>query len=223
MFISCICVRINFMILFVLTLLPLSLLIYYFQREKTNRAHLLPVMFIGFFTGCVFCAYKILFSNPYYLPESSFGRNFLYYFLGQTFFPVLVVYGLFFLFTNKDTLSERISYFFPITGSFYSLYLPYRVLETPLPYSGFQLFIKPLLYLGLLIFIHLWLSKRVVNHPTPKQSAVNYTALVLAVIWPSLIETIWFMNTNWLFYFVPAVLFLAVVGILLWPKSNIED
>lgn len=211
------------MTLFLLTLLPLSILIFYFQKEKDNRAQLLPVIFIGFFTGALFVTYKLLFSSSYYLPSASLGLNILYYFFTQTLIPVAVIFGLFFFFGKKDSVETRCSFFFAIVASFYSVFLPYLILETDKPYSAFYLFAKPLLFLCMFIFIHIWLSKKCSMKTTTAKDICNYSALVIAFFFPALIESLWLIGVNFFIWFIPMLAFFAVNGLLIFPKSNIKD
>ncbi|MBQ0002419.1 MAG: hypothetical protein KBT21_02665 [Treponema sp.] len=211
------------MTLFLLTILPLSILIFYFQKEKNDRAHLLPIIFIGFFTGTFFITYKLLFSSIYYLPSASFGLNFLYYFFTQTLIPSAVIFGLFFFFGKKDSVSQRCTFFFPVLASFYSVFLPYLILETDKPYSAFYLFAKPLLFLSLFIFVHVWLSKKCTMKTTTAKDVCNYSALVIAFCFPALIESLWLIGINFFVWFIPMILFFVVNILLIFPKSNIKD
>lgn len=211
------------MILFLITLLPISLLIFYFQKEKDNRAQFLPVIFIGFFTGAFYVVYKIMFSSSYYLPAASIGLNFLYYVFTQTIIPIGVIFGLFLFFGKKDSIEDRCAFFFPIVASFYSLYLPYLIIETDKPYSSFYLFAKPLLYLCLLIFIHIWLSKKCTMKTTKAKDICNYTALAITICFPAFIESLCISGVNFFIWFILSLAFFAVNGLLIFPKSNIKD
>ncbi|MGN0740376.1 MAG: hypothetical protein ACI4LX_09430 [Treponema sp.] len=211
------------MLLFSLALLPVSILIFYFQNEKNNREHFLPVIFAGLFTGIIFLAYKMLFSSAYYLPDAAFGINFLYYFVNQALLPVLVIYGLFFLFTRKDSLSARASYFFPLLASFYSVYILYMIIETDKPYSAFHVFIKPMLYLAMLVFIHVLLNKLAAVKLTSLQKLLNVLVFAVALCFPAIIESLWICGVNFFVWFVPALLFLIMTAIIIWPKSSITE
>ena len=211
------------MLLFSLALLPVSVLIFYFQNEKNNREHFIPVIFAGLFTGIIFLAFKILFSSSYYLPDANFGINFLYYFITQTFLPVLVIYGLFFLLTRKDSLDARTSYFFPLLASFYSAYNLYLIIEIDKPYSAFHIFIKPMLYLAMLIFIHVLLNKLSAVKLNSSQTALNILVFLTALCFPAFIESLWICGVNFFVWFVPAGLFLILTALIIWPKSSITE
>ena len=213
------------MTIFLLALLPLSVLIFYFQKEKENRAHLLVVIFTGFLTSTLFVGYKILFSSSYYIPSASFFKNFLAYAVTQAVIPVATVYGLFFFFTKKDSLIARCSHFFPLMASFYTVYLPYIVLETDKPYSPFYLFVKPLLFLSMLIFTHIWLSKASVTHlkTTSSKNLCNFLALFINIVFPAIIESLWICGVWMLFWGIITLAYFAVITLLIFPKSTLSD
>lgn len=211
------------MILFVLTLFPISILIYFFQREKTERAHFLPVIFIGFLVGIIFVAYRLFFSSAVFLPTAYLLKNFLYYLFSQILIPIAVVYGLFFIFTRKDSVADRFSYFFPLVASFYATFIPFIILETDTPYPAFLLFVKPALYLALLIFIHIWLNKAAISKPKSWQVILNVLFLIIFICLPAAVEAIWIINLNFTFWAIPTIVLFLLVGILLFPKSSIQD
>ena len=213
------------MTIFLLALLPLSVLIFYFQKEKENRAHLLVVIFTGFLTSTLFVGYKILFSSSYYIPSASFFKNFLAYAVTQAVIPVAAVYGLFLFFTKKDSLIARCSHFFPLMASFYTVYLPYIVLETDKPYSPFYLFVKPLLFLSMLIFTHIWLSKASVTHlkTTSSKNLCNFLALFINIVFPAIIESLWICGVWMLFWGIITLAYFAVITLLIFPKSTLSD
>ena len=213
------------MTIFLLALLPLSVLIFYFQKEKENRAHLLVVIFTGFLTSTLFVGYKILFSSSYYIPSASFFKNFLAYAVTQAVIPVAAVYGLFFFFTKKDSLIARCSHFFPLMASFYTVYLPYIVLETDKPYSPFYLFVKPLLFLSMLVFTHIWLSKASVTHlkTTSSKNLCNFLALFINIVFPAIIESLWICGVWMLFWGIITLAYFAVITLLIFPKSTLSD
>lgn len=211
------------MLLFPFTLLPICVLIFYFQHEKYNREFFLPVIFTGVFTGMLFLAYKLFFSSTYYLPVARFGLNFLHYFVHHALLPIVVLYGLFVLFTRKDSAADRASYFFPLTASFFSVYLPYLIFETEKPYSAFYVFVKPLLYTAILIFIHILLNKTANAKLNFSQKLLNIIVILFVTAIPAAIETMWICDFPLLVWLIPATLLCLLSAILVWPKSSIPD
>lgn len=206
--------------LFLFTLLPVSLVIFYLRKDENKRAHFLPVIFTGVFTGALFVAYKLLFSSLYYVPQANVFINFLYYFFTQTLIPMAVVYGLFFILAGKDTIQDRASFFFPVIAGFYSIFLPYLVLETTKPYPGFLLFVKPLLYLAMFIIIHNWIGKTIDSHPTPKQQIVNIVVRSLVMFIPAFAEAAWVVNIPAILWIIPSLAICALAALLIFPRRS---
>ena len=213
------------MTIFLLTLLPLSILIFYFQKEKENRAHLILVIFSGFFSATLYVGYKILFSSSYYVPALNFFKNFLFFAVTQAIIPVAVVYGLFYFFTKKDSLFARLSHFFPVLASFYSVYLPYLILETDKPYPPFYLFIKPLLFLSMFIFVHIWLNKAYATklQTTKAKNFCNFAALFLNLVFPAIIESLWISGVSIFLWGILTLAYFGVIGLLIFPKTTLAD
>ena len=205
---------------FLLTLFPLSLIIFYFKKEQNNRAYFLPVIFSGVVAASLFLAYKLLFSSVYYIPRANVLTNFVYYFFSQAFIPVGVIYGLFFLFARKDSIEDRFAFFFPLTASFYAVFLPYLVLETQKPYPGFLLFVKPLMFLAMFIILHFWLNKipAVVNN-VPKL-VLSIAIMVGALCIPAITEAMWVVDLFPLCWIIPAVLICGYAAFIVFPKDS---
>lgn len=206
--------------LFVLTLLPMSLVIFYVRKDIENRAHFLPVLFTGLFTGVLFLAYKLLFSTFFHVPQANIFANFVYYFFSQEFFPIVIVYGLFFLFARKDTLEDRFSFFFPAVVSFFSVFLPYIILETEKPYPAFLLFTKPLLLLAMFIILQVWLSKIPAVKKDVTSLLIIAAVILTALILPALTEALWVVNVFPLLWIIPAVIEIGYAAFLIFPVNS---
>lgn len=205
------------MILFVLTIFPMSLIIFYLKKDRNNRAFFLPIIFTGFFTGVLYLAYKLLFSTFYHIPQANIFANFIYYLIFQAIIPIVAIYGLFFLFARKDTIEDRFSFFFPLIASFYSVFLPYMVLETQKPYPGFLLFIKPLMFLAMFIIIQIYLSKLLETKGNSKETAKKIGIIILALCIPAFVESLWVVNVFPLFWIIPATLIILFAAYLIIP------
>lgn len=207
--------------LFMLLLLPVSLFVFYFNREKDNRAHLLLVMFTGILTASVFVFIKILFAEPYYMPEVSFLKAFLYFYLGQTFFPMAVVWALFLLFARKDTVSDRFTLFFPMLAAFYAIYLPYRIIDEALPYSAFCLFVKPVLYLAMLAIVHDFFVRLGNNSFAATGTKIlNWIITVVLTCVPTVAEIFWYQGYLWVIWAAISVVYTAYAAYLVLPKKD---
>lgn len=211
------------MILFSLFLLPISLVIFYFQKQKNTREHLILVIFLGILIGSFFLTYKILFPSVAFTFSNNFFFNFLYILVMQTILPIFIPYLILYI-LSKDIIKDKISYFFPFTAAFNSIYIIYLIFEAEKPYSGFLLFVKPLLILSLLIFMHIWIYKAyTINNKNPKIVITNIVFLVIAICLPALVESIWIFNFPIVTWLIPSLIFFFLIALLLFPKSTIKD
>lgn len=205
--------------LFLLALLPVSIFIFYINKDKDNRAYYLPVIFSGIFSASLFLAYKLLFSSVYYIPRANIFANFLYYFFSQALIPVSVIYGLFFLFARKDSLEDRFAFFFPIVASFYAVFLPYIILESQKPYPGFLLFLKPLMFLSMFIVVHTWLNK-IPSVKSASELVVSIVIMVVALCIPAITESMWVVDLFPICWIIPAVLLCGYAAFIVFPKDS---
>lgn len=136
------------MLIFFILLLPACLLIYEFERK--NPKDFIPAA-TGFLSSIVLCVEKVFFMYSHRIIPFSFSENFIYYLFRLYVLPVLVVYGLFFLF-SKDKLEYKINSFFSLLSSFYAVYLPYSVISSYSSnvFAGYDIFIKPALVAAML-------------------------------------------------------------------------
>lgn len=205
--------------IFLLSLFPLSLIVFYFSKDQENRAKYLPVIFFGVFTGAVFLAYKLLFSSVYYIPRANIFINFVYYFFSEGFIPISVVFGLFFLFAHKDSLEDRFDFFFPAVVSFYAIFLPYLVLESQKPYPGFLLFIKPVLYLAVFIIHQKWINQ-ILDTKSTKEFVTSILVMVFTLFIPALAEAMWIVDLVPVCWIIPGLLLCGYAGYLIFPKDS---
>jgi hypothetical protein len=201
------------MFLFLIMLLP-STLAYYLINSDDKAV--IPVVLTGVFSSVLFCAFKAFFSFMYRIPPAAFLPNYAYILFGQTIVPAAVVYLLFF-FLSKDDLSFRIKAYFPLLCSFFSVYMPYHIIAgSDSVYSAFELFLKPVLYLMMLVASSLCIRFifRSSADRGKKTKIVWTAALCMTVLFPAAIETVWFMGFPvwiWLVLWM-AYVFFAVCG-----------
>ena len=98
------------MALFLLVLFPCVLGLYFFQSVNGKKY---LVAFAGCFSAVVYCTAAGLFSSAFRLVPYSFFSNFLFYFLTQAFIPLVLLNGIFFIW-SKDSLEYKIDSFFPL-------------------------------------------------------------------------------------------------------------
>jgi len=135
-------------------LLPVALAVYFAQSEKKTNV---IVLITGFLSAVLVFAIKEFLTLSHRIIPFSFNPNFLYLFFRETLIPVVILYLIFFL-LSKDETSFKIEAFFPLVASFYVVFLPYIVISSPVTKSAFELFAKPVLFLGLLIGLNTGIS-----------------------------------------------------------------
>lgn len=194
-------------------LLPLILAAWCFYKRDS---HVVPVIFIGLVAGVLVCGFKAFFLYSHRIIPYSFGANVAYLLIRQTLLPVLLVYGIFCVW-SRDSFSYKAESFGPLLLAFYSLYLPYTIISTSDHiFTTFPLLLKPGLF-GVMILI---LSFCV--HQIEKSfSAKKYVFLVLwsiisivVVVIPSLIEGMYILDMNYLLILVLSAFYASILIIL---------
>ncbi|MCR4954536.1 MAG: hypothetical protein K6A43_10745 [Treponema sp.] len=146
---------------------------------------------------------------------NSFSENYLFYLLNEALLPQIILYGLYFIIA-KDDVRLKIKSYFPLVCSFYCLYLPYCVIsanESEI-YSGFCIFVKPLIYFAMLCQCDICLNEFLC---TGKLKIVRKIIVALLLIvylaLPALIETLYVMNI------LPALVIILSILYVLVPLA----
>ena len=169
-------------------------------------------MLVGALCAVLLCAFKVFFTYSHRLIPVSFSENFAYYLLNQSCAPLCGVSLIYFLIT-KDSLENKINAFFPLISAFYAIYLPYLVVSgTTSVYYGYAIFMKPLVFLAMIVQCVLSLrcifasvkSKKVVF------AAINIVLIVAYLIIPAIIEALYAMNMSFV-----AVIILSAVYVII--------
>ena len=135
------------MLLFLLLLLPLSLLLYFFWMGQKKDV---IAVFSGIISSVLVCAIKVFFTYSHRIVPFTFSENFIFYLCRLSCVPVIIVYAVFFLIV-KDSIEYKIKTFFPLIIGFYMVYLPYSILSLSSSiYAGYEIFIKPIVYLAMI-------------------------------------------------------------------------
>jgi hypothetical protein len=198
------------MFLFLLIIFPLLCVDFYICNRS---AKYLVVFFIGFFLAVLVCTWNALFSYSTLPHSASFLRDFCYFLFTQTIYPVLLS-GFLFLLFSKDSRDFKISCFLPLFSSFYSVFLPYRIISEMTTFPFFVLFFKPVLYAEMLLIIAPVLN-RAVKAVTEKDrhSIFLYSGVLLwAAVWPAFVETAWYVGLPF-YIWLPAWLFFTVAAV----------
>ena len=201
------------MYFFMFLLLPLVLAAWCFYKRDS---HLLPVIFTGAVTAVLVCGFKAFFLYSHRIIPYSFESNVLYLLIRQTLLPVILLYGLFIVW-SKDKISYKVEAFFPLLISFYMLYLPYTIVSTTEGlYTSFPLFVKPVLFV-VMIFSQALSAKHI-------EKSIRNRKIIFAIIWiliglvsvviPSLLEGMYILDMNYLLVLVLSAVYSALLPIL---------
>ncbi len=201
------------MYLFMFLLLPLVLAVWCFYKKDS---HLIPVIFIGAVVAVLVCGFKAFFLYSHRIIPYSFQSNVMYLLIRQTLLPVILVYGLFFVW-SKDKVSYKVEAFFPLLISFYMLYLPYTIISTSEGiYTTFSLLVKPVLFV--VMIFSLALSAKHIEQTVINKKIV-FTAIwilisIVSVIVPSLIEGMYILDMSYILILLLSAVYSAALPVL---------
>lgn len=194
-------------------LLPLILAAWCFYKKDS---HLIPVIFTGAVAAVLVCGFKAFFLYSHRIIPYSFESNVLYLLVRQTLLPVILLYGIFFVW-SKDKISYKVEAFFPLLISFYMLYLPYTIVSTSEGlYTSFPLFVKPVLFVVMIFSLALsakHIEKTVRNKKYVFTVIWGIIALISVVV-PSLLEGMYILDMNYLLLLVLSAVYSALLPIL---------
>jgi hypothetical protein len=209
------------MYLFLIILFPAALAWYLIGTDDKAAV---PVVLIGALSSVLFCALKAFFSFIYHVASAAFLPDYAYILFGQTLVPVTIVYLLFF-FLSRDTVSFRIKSYFPLMGSFFAVYLPYHILAGGASfYSLFELFMKPVIYLMMLVMSALCIQfvYRSFTEKNKKMKIQWISLLLASLLIPAAVETVWLLGLPvwlWLVLWLGYVFFAVCGYINAWNKD----
>lgn len=203
------------MFTFTILLLPLAVAFYYFNSEKK---HSLLSICIGIITGFLVLAVKEFFTNSHRIIPYSYSSNFIFLLFAETFIPVVVLFGIYFL-ISKDSLEFKFGEFFPLTASFYIVYLPYLVISSPEAKTAFEIFAKPVLFLSMLVSLQTGLNLILKGIKSKKFFIPAGVFLILLyLVIPALMEALFFTAVNpWLYGLLTGLSALISAGLALLP------
>lgn len=182
------------MLLFLLFLFPLALVCNCFYQK--NPKHLFVIV-LGVLTGSIVCAFNFFFKFTHRVVPYSFGLNFLYYTEKLGLIPVVVLSAVYCL-ISKDKIDDKVDFYLPLMLSFYAILVPYNVIaitESSI-YSGFDLFLKPIIYLAM-VFNSAFLLNRIYEAFLAKKIpyfVIAIIVLVLQLLTPAIIEALYIIK-----------------------------
>ncbi|MCR4939142.1 MAG: hypothetical protein K5930_03405 [Treponemataceae bacterium] len=212
------------MYLFLFTAIPLY---YFLFHEIEKRRYLIKGFGYNFFCGSVtsvfYCFIGFLVATPYRLPEFNFSSNFIYFLLYGTVFPVLCCLILFFL-LGKNSWSFKTLMLSDVIPSFYTVFIPFRVISSYEIHDHFTLFILPSLFICCFfltrkVFSYIILEKAVL---WKKILFGIFTSLVCLIV-PAIAETLYFIAAPlWLRCVVEIGLFLFAVASVFLFRGDVS-
>lgn len=181
------------MLLFIILLIPCALVFYCLERRDSR---IVPVMFIGLMCATAYSLIRLIFFYSHRVIPDSFFLNFIYYYLRLSLIPNLVIYSLYCLLT-KGSMEFKVNSFFPLMGVFYAIFIPYNVVAfTDSIYSGYDLFLKPALYLAMLVEFTICLKKffAIKEGKISGNKTVCIILIALYSIFPAVIDSLYAMD-----------------------------
>lgn len=183
------------MYLFLLLIIPLSFFIQTsfapLSGRFVNKSNITYYVFTLVFSLIFTALYSLLIFKSY-LPPKNFGLLTVHFYLTETLIPFAVISLILLLFSIKqpDNYLENI---FACFAAFASVFIPYRVFSTGITLCAFSLFIKPVLFVLLIIALKLMINACAFSLSNgPAFFILALLVTILFSIVPSLIEAFWY-------------------------------
>ena len=208
------------MLLFLFLLLPCAFTAYAFYSK--DKKIILPSL-AGFFISIIVCACRYFFSYEHRLIYSSFAENFIYFLLKQNLLPLVIVSVLLALIT-RDTWEFKIKAFFPVMCAFFAVYLPYCVVTaSEYYYQGYDLFLKPFIYLAMIVQVSvslICLYQSIVNKKIP--FAILHALLILLyLVYPAISDALYVINYSFVLILILGIVYSLVPAALLILRISV--
>ncbi len=181
------------MLLFLILFMPCVLALYCFVSKNKKVA---PVIFIGLMVALLYCAVRVIGTFSHRIIPDSFGTNYFYYLIRFTVIPVITIYALYVLLT-RDTWEFKISMFFPLLGTFYAVFIPYKVVAfTQSVYSGYDLFLRPMIYMAMIggLAICLFFAFKYIVLEKIPLAIISIVLIIVYMLIPALFDTLFALN-----------------------------
>ena len=194
-------------------LLPLLLTAYWIYKKDTR---IIPIICLGVIVAVLVCGFRAFFLYSHRIIPYSFGKNALYLMIRQSFLPVVLVYGIFFLW-SKDELSFKVDAFLPLLMSFYALYLPYNIISTSdQVFTMFPLFVKPVIFAVMIFSIALFLRcmEKAIERKSYVLAGFWIAGCVISLVIPALLETMYVLDMNYALVLLLSAVYCALIPVL---------
>ncbi len=195
------------MLTFLLFFIPILLMFFCFYTK--NGKNVIPIS-IGVLSATIICAFKSMFFFSHRIIPYSFTSNLIFHLL-QGCLPVVILISLAFIIT-KDDIDVKVKFIFPLVSSFYAIYVPYFIINSveSSVYSSFSLFIRPLIYASMIIYISygaLYMNK----FWSKKVFVVLDSILLLAVlVLPAIFDAMYDVGSSFVFTSIAAIIYSVI-------------
>lgn len=181
------------MLLFLLLFMPCVLALYCVVSKNKKVA---PVIFIGLMVALIYCAIRVIGTFSHRIIPDSFAINYFYYLIRFTLIPVITIYALYVLLT-RDTWELKISMFFPLIGTFYAVFIPYKVVAfTQSVYSGYDLFLRPMIYMAMVggVAICLFFAFKYIVLEKIPFAIISILVIIIYLLLPAFFDALFALN-----------------------------
>lgn len=194
------------MYLFMFIIIP-AILVYSCIRAENKIVLLLSLA--GAFTGVLVSICTALFTYLHRVPDYNLFSNFFYYLLTFYALPMILLYSVYF-FITKDSLEIRVKAFFPLTASFYAVFMPFMIIGSDnCLNSFFMLFAKPVLLISML-FVASRLLYNIFDgsrNSNLSKILVNSLLFLMTLSLPALMESMWILNMAEILVYAISIVF----------------
>ncbi len=206
------------MYIFLLIAFPAFIFGWFLSEEKNERLSYGPLLVLGLLAAGFVCVIKSFFIFTSHLWTDSFIEGSWYLYYSEILLPCIIMFGLYLIF-SKDPLDYKANAFIPLLGAFYTVFLPYKVLQLSEAESLYTLFVKPVLYISMVIYISTFLKKifKAKNDKSTIRIIANSAMILIFSIVPALLETFWYLGGT-AFIYIPLALVYAVFAFVLYLK-----
>lgn len=197
------------MYLFILSVFPISLINWFIFKKNRN---MIPFVFIGSLCAILTGAYRTFFLISHNITFFAPKDNFVDLLLHQTLLPIIILSGLFLIF-SRDKIEYKLQAFYPITASFYMIYMPYIVLSNhKTAFSAFELFVIPVIFVFMIYTISeliLLTYKSLKNHKNILM-AIYITGIFIYLFTPAFLQVLFIYNTRALIVYGIFLIYIAI-------------
>ena len=196
--------------IFLLISIPAILIWAILTNPEYRWTSFVPPALTGLLVAIITCFIKEFFIFYSHIATSNFIAHFAYLSARDSIIPLTVLSLIFMLF-SKDDADYKAESVLPLALSFFTVYIPYFIITGKEPQAMFLLIVKPILFIAL-GFITSAILKRMfafMNDKNSSLTAISIFLTVIALVIPSLIETIWYYNINAFIWIISSIIYVA--------------